>query len=1422
MDRQNEYIIGLDIGTNGVGWSVTDDDGRLLKAKGRHMFGYSKFDEADTAEERSRYRHQRRRRSRIKLRLSLLQKLLTEDISRVDEDFIHRIDEASMDSTERTKENIYRTLPPSLYTDGSLVVREKGKKTLPIYKIRESLVNTKKEADIRYVYMAIAHILKHRGLFLNESVSEQTEAEMCQEFAAFLFYINDNYFTHVPCDIERISKFINMLTVVREEDRQIEETIRIFSAGEDTGKVLEEIVRLLNGETVELNHVFKSKKKICQVSFGDMDSVDIIDTLPEDIADEVQRLADIYEWKENKCREQETVSLSEEMNARYERHKEDLRQLKKWIRKYMPDEYERFFHSDNEKINYNAYVHSHTGSSSGAKQTETSWNSCSQESFYAHVSDILNSCHAPAGQKEASGMLQKMYDENGNMIQNGFLPLQRIRLNNTIRNRSHLAELEKILENQSEYYPTIKENKDKILCLCTYRLPVYVGPLRQGKHSPFAPWVEYRTDSRERILPWELDDRINIEKTAENWITNATNECTFVPGDKVLPKHSLLYEEYMLLNELNAMNVVYDLEEAGVKTEQQTMDQTEDKEKKKKEEKKTKVEVPIDGSLKENLINEYFRHKKRPTMEGMLAWLKEQKQFRNKPNLRIEAGSKRVDRLSSRLSTLFDVERILGHRLLAEEDIARMEDMVRWSTVYADRNIYKDRLRREFKDIYSEEQIRQFEGLRYRGWGKLGKRILTDPLCSVNGKKKSVMEILRTNHETFMRIYWKDSYKLRAAICELQGNEQNDCVEYAMLENIHCSPSLKRGVWHSVKIIEELKKYMGHEPSGIYLRNMREANKEKTKEIQMSLTRYTQVKELYAAYDKGKKRQDRILPALKTKLQSCKKAMTDAEYLYLTQFGKCMYTGEDIDLNDPSSYMIDHVIPQYLSMDETFNNRVLVKKNARVSKMPLPKSVIREMNPFWTALAENGMIPGAKLRGLQTEQYTEETAEYYLSKQLTDNSLIIERLTSLLGKCYPDCRVVGLNTILIDKIRDALTIKRVRSLSEMQRAYEAFLVAHIGAFMQKFYPSLAMPGTRGQIQEYKKIKEHDTDKNCTVSEAYKKPELINKEIKDKETDEVKRVIESCWITGQERMDYARKVCTWHDGFVTYKPHEYTGKFFRETLYRHVSEDNLINTKHGDHHQVYIAHMALISYRDKHGEYWEEVINVPAYVAALCKKGNYKEELLKYIETELGYNGDKYQKIKIIKEKILLNQEAVVKLETGESHPVYLKSATEWANAKQLHVKEEYVESIRKAFSVPLDAVESIPDDDWVKIEETAEYLAAKLQSEYPIYKSLNDSIQTAMRDHGSYITKEQYLLMIQIMVNSMNPGGERVKPIIEKLNLETKKEAVRSFLHGKMPTGLKSPITLTGDSRMNNKRLKSKNIVLVTRSITGLYTNTKR
>ena len=69
---QKEYYLGLDMGTSSVGWAVTDENYKLLRVKGKDLWGIREFEEAQTAAERRSKRISRRRRQREVARIGLL------------------------------------------------------------------------------------------------------------------------------------------------------------------------------------------------------------------------------------------------------------------------------------------------------------------------------------------------------------------------------------------------------------------------------------------------------------------------------------------------------------------------------------------------------------------------------------------------------------------------------------------------------------------------------------------------------------------------------------------------------------------------------------------------------------------------------------------------------------------------------------------------------------------------------------------------------------------------------------------------------------------------------------------------------------------------------------------------------------------------------------------------------------------------------------------------------------------------------------------------------------------------------------------------------------------------------------------------------------------------------------------------------
>jgi len=171
--RNQEYHIGLDIGTNSVGWAVTDNNYDLLNIKKKNLWGVRLFAAADTAEGRRVNRSTRRRYFRRKNRINWLNEIFAEALFQKDPSFLTRLQSSwvSKKDHERHREH-YNLFMDKNYTD-----TEYHQEYPTIYHLRKDLItNPDKQFDIRLIYLAAHNIIKYRGNFTFEhqkfSISE--------------------------------------------------------------------------------------------------------------------------------------------------------------------------------------------------------------------------------------------------------------------------------------------------------------------------------------------------------------------------------------------------------------------------------------------------------------------------------------------------------------------------------------------------------------------------------------------------------------------------------------------------------------------------------------------------------------------------------------------------------------------------------------------------------------------------------------------------------------------------------------------------------------------------------------------------------------------------------------------------------------------------------------------------------------------------------------------------------------------------------------------------------------------------------------------------------------------------------------------------------------------------------------------------
>ena len=176
---------------------------------------------------------------------------------------------------------------------------------------------------------------------------------------------------------------------------------------------------------------------------------------------------------------------------------------------------------------------------------------CTKEDF---LNELGKTIKAIKPEKEDEELLA---DIKNRIALRTFLPKQHDTENRVIPYQLYLYELDEVLKNASTYLPFLNEKDsdgltvaEKIRSVFLYRVPYYVGPL--NSKSSFA-WIQRKAEGR--ILPWNFDKMVDRDKSEAEFIRRMTNKCTYLPGYDVLPRESLAYQRFTVLNEINSLKI---------------------------------------------------------------------------------------------------------------------------------------------------------------------------------------------------------------------------------------------------------------------------------------------------------------------------------------------------------------------------------------------------------------------------------------------------------------------------------------------------------------------------------------------------------------------------------------------------------------------------------------------------------------------------------------------------------------------------------------------------------------------------------------------------------------------------------------------------------------------------------------------------
>lgn len=160
MDKKKIYV-GLDIGTDSVGYAVTDETYKLYRFHGSDVWGSVIFDAGSLSDERRSFRSARRRLDRRQQRVQLIQEIFAEEIANIDPRFFVRLTESCMWREDVEDEFIF-------FNDEGYTDIEYNRDYPTIHHLICDLMESNTSHDPRLVYLACAWLVAHRGHFLNK------------------------------------------------------------------------------------------------------------------------------------------------------------------------------------------------------------------------------------------------------------------------------------------------------------------------------------------------------------------------------------------------------------------------------------------------------------------------------------------------------------------------------------------------------------------------------------------------------------------------------------------------------------------------------------------------------------------------------------------------------------------------------------------------------------------------------------------------------------------------------------------------------------------------------------------------------------------------------------------------------------------------------------------------------------------------------------------------------------------------------------------------------------------------------------------------------------------------------------------------------------------------------------------------------
>ena len=1142
-EKMEKFYLGMDIGTESVGMACTDENYNLLRAKGKDLWAVRLFDEAKDAAERRAKRTARRRLQRRRQRIEWLQNIFAPFIE--DKTFFIRLNNSGFheeDKDERLKTKF------SLFADTDYTDAEFYKEFPTIFHLRKALVDGI-SADLRHYYIALHHIIKYRGHFLFEGENIGDIHDIKKLFRNYNALISEY---GIELDLylheEKAEEFKSIALSKKGKNDKKKEGILLYGA---TSTEKKEWISLLLGATVspkklfgeEYEEKYKEEKSFSFDGLTDEAFESMSETFEDEHMDLLVAARAIYNFTVFEKILNGNSCISASMVALYEKHKKDLELLKNFIKENYPQEiYYKIFRSKNETANYVNYI-----GYNQAKNIKQSVSKCKAEEFYKFLKKTLQS--KPVTNKETLDDIIKEIEGKT------FLPKILHADNGLFPHQINGMELNAILENLCKRYPIFTQveadgytPKEKIEKIFNFKIPYYVGPLNSSSDNA---WVKRKAGKVGEITPWNFDEMVDKGASNEEFIRRMTNKCTYLRGKDVLPKASMYYQAFDVLNQMNKLTI------GG---------------------------VPISVAMKQEIFQNVYLCNKKVGVKQIIEYIVKQGYCTKEEGKSVLGGFDNVTDLKANMNSYVTFKAKFGD--LVDEHPEIFENIILWHTLNTDKSLVEEMVLASYGNIPEiKENIKFLKGLTsFKDFGRLSKELLCELVGGVDegtGEVYTILNRLYHTNDNFNQLLFSKEYRFAKSIEEENAGISKNEISYEDVKELYVSPMVRRGIWQALQMTDEYVKAVGKAPDKIFIEVTRQDGEKGDKGRKSS--RKAKILEFYKQIGSDCSEIEELTKELNREDMTDSKLRSERLYLYFLQLGKSVYTGKRIQLEKlMDNYDVDHIIPQSMTKDDSIDNKVLVERQKNAEKgnqYPLPIG-FTDQQGLWRILKEKKLMSTEKYNRLRrTESMTEEDYREFINRQLVVTNQTVKAVAELLKQKYEPLgtRIVYSKAKNVDDFKQRHGIVKCRETNDLHHARDAYLNIVVGnVYDTKFTSKYA----------YFYSDKEGTQRTYNLENLYRWK------------------IDGAW-NGDSDLDNVKKIVRRTSMRVTRYAYTNQGAFYDETVYS--KEDKAIaaprkncvpynqTDKYGGFKSLKTAYFSVVQSKDKKGNLIKTIEAIPVLI-----------------------------------------------------------------------------------------------------------------------------------------------------------------------------------------------------------------------------------